>query len=430
MEFSRSSYQQFLKVLGPGVLFAGTAIGVSHLVQSTRAGADFGFTLIWAVIAANFLKYPFFEFGSRYAGVTGENLIYGYKKSGNLSFGFYLIITVSTMFFVTAAVGVVTAGFLSNLLNSCGITQWTVAQTAAVLFVITPLVLAAGKFKWLLRMVKFMGIVLLVCTIAVFVIALSRLEHVNMTQMFVPFENNTANIAFLLALMGWMPTAVDLSVWNSIWTLERIRETGFVPPLKQTLFEFRLGYWISGILAVIFVFLGALVIKPSETILSSNAGEFANQVVGVFAGNFGPSSWILMALAAFCIMLGTFIAIFDGFGRSVGCAIEILTKSIKPQIRSGENPHYVLITFTLSAGAFGLLYWFAFRPNNSLGFKQMVDLATTLSFLVAPVIAVMNYRLVTSNRFPLEARPGRFLKLQSLLGIIFLAGFAIYFMLF
>ena len=34
------------RLLGPGILFASTAIGVSHLVQSTRAGAQFGFTLI------------------------------------------------------------------------------------------------------------------------------------------------------------------------------------------------------------------------------------------------------------------------------------------------------------------------------------------------------------------------------------------------
>ena len=39
-----------LKRLGPGLLFAGAAIGVSHLVQSTRAGADFGFGLLWALL--------------------------------------------------------------------------------------------------------------------------------------------------------------------------------------------------------------------------------------------------------------------------------------------------------------------------------------------------------------------------------------------
>ena len=54
-----------LKKLGPGLLFAGAAIGVSHLVQSTKAGADFGLGLIWALIIANLFKYPFFQFGPR-----------------------------------------------------------------------------------------------------------------------------------------------------------------------------------------------------------------------------------------------------------------------------------------------------------------------------------------------------------------------------
>ena len=36
----------WIKKLGPGLLFAGAAIGVSHLVQSTRAGADFGWGLL------------------------------------------------------------------------------------------------------------------------------------------------------------------------------------------------------------------------------------------------------------------------------------------------------------------------------------------------------------------------------------------------
>ena len=48
-----------LKKLGPGLLFAGAAIGVSHLVQSTRAGADFGWGLLWALALSNLFKYPF-----------------------------------------------------------------------------------------------------------------------------------------------------------------------------------------------------------------------------------------------------------------------------------------------------------------------------------------------------------------------------------
>ena len=77
--------------LGPGLLFAGAAIGVSHLVQSTRAGADFGWGLIWALILVNILKYPFFQYGPRYAIATGESLLDGYYKIGKI----YLIASVS-----------------------------------------------------------------------------------------------------------------------------------------------------------------------------------------------------------------------------------------------------------------------------------------------------------------------------------------------
>ena len=55
-----------LKKLGPGLLFAGAAIGVSHLVQSTKAGADFGLGLIWALIIANIFKYPFGTLGLQF----------------------------------------------------------------------------------------------------------------------------------------------------------------------------------------------------------------------------------------------------------------------------------------------------------------------------------------------------------------------------
>ena len=48
--------------LGPGLMLAAAAVGVSHLVQSTRAGADFGLSFVWLVILISFLKYPAFRF--------------------------------------------------------------------------------------------------------------------------------------------------------------------------------------------------------------------------------------------------------------------------------------------------------------------------------------------------------------------------------
>ena len=75
-----SSKTSILKSIGPGFLLAGAAIGVSHLVQATRAGADYGFILIWVLIVACISKYPFLEFGPRFAAGTGNHLITGFNK--------------------------------------------------------------------------------------------------------------------------------------------------------------------------------------------------------------------------------------------------------------------------------------------------------------------------------------------------------------
>ena len=146
-----------LKTIGPGILFASTCIGVSHLVQCTRAGAAFGFALVPFVIAANVFKYPFFEFGSRYANATGESIIDGYKRLGKWMLWAYFAVTIGSMFFVSAAVGAVTSGFMQNLF---GLTDYGLAVTI-VLFVGCALILMLGKYGILDSLVKVIGAILL-----------------------------------------------------------------------------------------------------------------------------------------------------------------------------------------------------------------------------------------------------------------------------
>ena len=119
-----------LQKLGPGLLFAGAAIGVSHLVQSTRAGADFGLGLLWALLLVNFFKYPFFQFGPRYALATGESLLAGYAKLGKGVIVTYFVLTIATMFTIQTAVTIVTAGLAVELFGiSSNIVYWGVVIT-------------------------------------------------------------------------------------------------------------------------------------------------------------------------------------------------------------------------------------------------------------------------------------------------------------
>lgn len=403
---------QFLKTLGPGILFASTAIGVSHLVQSTRAGANFGFALVPFIIAANLFKYPFFEFGSRYANATGRSIIDGYRSIGKWMLTLYLLITLGSMFFVSAAVGAVTAGFMQNLFGL----SISFKVTTLVLFMICAFILAIGKYSALDKLIKIIGAVLLVSTLIAFVLALLKGQGEVSEGFQVPDIWSEGSIFFIIALMGWMPTAVDLSAWNSLWTIERIKETGYRPTLKETLGDFNFGYIISAVLSICFVTLGAFMLYGSGIELPQRSGDFAHAIIGLYTGFIGEWSYILIAAAAFAIMFGTCIAIFDGYSRSLTRTMELFLKR-----EAKGNNSYVVVLIIVVLGSFGIIYFFGAKM------KQLVDIATTVSFLIAPVIAIVNYKLVIGDDMPAEAKPPVWLRILSISGILFLTAFALYF---
>jgi len=173
--------KSILQSFGPGLLFAGAAIGVSHLVQSTRAGADFGFGLMWALFLVHLFKYPFFQFGPRYAAATGETLLDGYRKMGKSVLVVYYVLNFATMFTIQAAVTIVTAGLASQLF---GFTNNLVIWSSVIL-IISILILVIGKYKLLDNLMKFIVIILTISTIfAVFVAIFNSNETFEITQIF------------------------------------------------------------------------------------------------------------------------------------------------------------------------------------------------------------------------------------------------------
>jgi Mn2+/Fe2+ NRAMP family transporter len=410
---------KFSKTAGPGILFASTAIGVSHLVQSTRAGADFGLLLLGFVIVVSLLKYPFFEYGSRYANVTQTSIIDGYKKLGKPVLWMYFLITIASMFFITGAVGFVTAGFFENLFGLDFLGQWTII----LLFGICVLILAIGRYNILDSLIKIVAIVLLVSTVCAFLLVLWN-GPVEPAEDFIPKELWTSGgILFLLALMGWMPTALDLSAWNSLWTLERMKQTNYRPKLKETLFEFRLAYSITAILAIMFVTLGSFIFFGSDEELPNNNADFAHMVITLYTQTIGEWSYLIIAAAAFAVMFGTIIAVFDGYSRSLQRTVELIFTKKEEVIRTKFRSFYILFLFVLLAGSLIVVLQFA---GN---LREIVDFATVLSFMIAPVIAIFNFRLVTGKYLEKNVQPSIWLKVLSFTGILFLSGFAIYFLI-
>ncbi|WP_422007030.1 NRAMP family divalent metal transporter [Roseivirga pacifica] len=406
--------KQLLKAFGPGILFASTCIGVSHLVQSTRAGADYGFELVIFIILANLFKYPFFEFGSRYAAATGKNLLEGYLKEGKWVLWLYFVISLVSMFTVTAAVTFVTAGMLNNLLGI----DFNPTYMSGFILLFCTAVLMLGKYHLLDTLLKIIGSVLLTSTLVAFFGVLGK-GRITPIEGFIPqelFERN--GIIFLIALMGWMPTAVDLSTWNSIWAVEKMKDNGGQSNLKNILFDFNFGYIITAVLALCFLTLGAYVMYGSGEELSSNSTVFSDQVVSLYTNALGSWAYPVIAIAAFSTMFSTTITVVDGYGRSMGETLRILFFRQK----NSKTMYYGTMVL-VSAMAF---LFIAYLSSN---LKDLVDLATTFSFVVAPLIAWINYKVIMSKQIASEFRPKPWLKTLAISGLIFLTAFAIIYLI-
>ncbi len=408
--------KNLFKALGPGILFASTAIGVSHLVQSTQAGADFGFSLLWAVLLANLFKYPFFEYGSRYANVTGESLIDGYQKLGKFALFTYAVICLVSTILVTAAVGFVTAGFMQNLFG------WSSTSfTTLLLFLICVLILITGRYNLLDRLIKIIALVLLLTTVVTFTITLNNGPQGDLdlfTQNW--FPESKVGVLFLLALMGWMPTAVDISAWSSLWVVARVKQTGYKPKLKETLFDFNFGYILTALLSICFLTMGAYIIYGTDQQLPQGAAGFASGIVGLYTSALGKWAYLFIASAAFSIMFSTCITVIDGYSRSMNRLFEIL----KPQNKTRQSEKSYN-WFVLGTAASGLLAILLFQSSN-FGMKGLVNVATSMSFIMAPFVAWFNIKLVR-KKYLGENSPPKWMVVLSYLGLLFLSGFSLYF---
>ena len=398
-----------LKKIGVGLLFAGAAIGVSHLVQSTRAGADFGFGLIWALLLVNVFKYPFFQFGPRYAMATGETLLDGYKKLGKGVLIAYFVLTFATMFTIQTAVTIVTAGLAKSIFDSSinmPIEIWTV-----IILSICFIILIIGKYTFLDKLIKFIIITLTISTVVAVIFAFKgTVQTPSLAQVF----PNVLEFGFLIAFMGWMPAPLDISIWHSIWTLEK-QKTDEDYTVKSTLFDFNIGYFTTIILGLGFLTLGALVMFNSGEIFSGKAGEFSNQLISMYTQNLGSWSYILIAIAAFTAMFSTTLTTLDASPRAMAKTTALLFGNIL------KRP-YQLWILILILGT--ILILFFFKSDMIL----LIKIATVLSFLTAPFYAIINYKLICSDHTPKEWQPSTILHIFSWLGIIFLIGFGIWYL--
>ena len=401
------------KIFGPGILMATAAIGGSHLVSSTQAGALFGWSLSIFILLINFFKYPFFLANVQYTMATKKSLIEGYASLGNSWLWLFTILAVIAAVVNTAAVSMFAASLLGYFIPI----KLTINILSFIIIFACILILIAGKYNLLNNVSKIIMITLSIATVVAVVMAVTKDVNSALADDFIsPSAWTIASLGFIVILTGWMPAPIEISSIGSIWLKNQIKQTNI--NAKNALLDFNVGFIVTAILAIFFLALGALVLHGSAYEFKDGIA-FSHQLVTMYSTVIGDWSRLLIAFIAFACMFGTSITVIDGYGRAVAEAFSLIRKN-----RSASNRSVAIWTIFISIIGFLIIIYFA----SSM--RTMLDFAMILSFTTTPIFAFLNYKLVRSTKLPKELQNGMFLNILSICGLIFLFGFLILFIIY
>lgn len=409
---------------------AGAAIGVSHLVQSTRAGAMYGWGALIFVLLANLMKYPFYEYGHRYAAASGQNLIQAYRQQGKRFFVPFVLISA------VSAVGsfAVDAFVAAMLLQYLWLPQVPATVLAiGVLFFCWGLI-GVGRYRLFEQVTKWCVILLSVATVAAVVMAV-RIVVIGpwsepITDSFSSIALEVANttvsrrgsifsieaLPFVIAFMGWMPGGLELSVWQSLWVQADGEDSGEATSMPEASFDFNFGYVLTVALACLFLILGTLTLPQQG--MAEEPAAFAGQLVGMYTSYIGAWAEPVIGMCAIAAIFSTTFTVVDAFPRTLEASIHELW----PSTQASTLPIRGVIGFTIIVLAALLLGLF------TAGFEPLINTITIIAFVFAPFYAWLNIRSI--DTLPIEAQPKPWLSRLATVGLIYLSGFSLVFVLF
>lgn len=427
----KASLKLSLAQLGPGLLMAGAAIGVSHLVQSTRAGAMYGWGALIFVLLANLMKYPFYEYGHRYAAASGNNLIQAYRQQGKRFFIPFIVISA------ISAVGsfAVDAFVAAMLLQYLYLPQVSETVLAIAVLLFCWILIAVGRYRLFEQITKWCVIFLSIATIAAVVMAVSTAllpQFTVSTQLLdasistsssvevVYATNNRPSVfsweavPFLVAFMGWMPGGLELSIWQSLWVQADGDDSGEPTSLASASFDFNFGYVLTVVLACLFLILGTIALPVQG--MSAEPAAFAGQLVGMYTSYIGQWAKPVIGLCAIAAIFSTTFTVVDAFPRTLEAGLHELW----PQTREIDWPIRQAIALTLILCAGLLLTLF------TAGFEPLINTITIIAFVAAPFYAWLNMRSIAT--LDAQAQPDPWLSKLATIGFIYLSGFSLLFL--
>jgi len=208
-----------LSDFGPGLLLAATGIGVGDMVSSTIAGAEYGLTLVWALVVGVIIKFAITEGAARWQLATGVSLIEGWRevlpRAALAAFFLYFVVW---SYFVSSALVTASALVPAAIMPSVPLPVWGFIHAVAAVTMVW-----FGRYERFLAVIKwFVGLKFVAIIASVLlIVAWSGADWSGFGA------RSSFSVAYTLSLIGGVGGTVTLLSY-AYW----MREAGWTGPAR------------------------------------------------------------------------------------------------------------------------------------------------------------------------------------------------------
>lgn len=398
------------RLIGPGIVAAGTGVGAADLVATLVAGSNYGYALLWAAVLGTLLKILLVEGTGRYSLATRHTIFEGWRRLGPWTtwyFAPYIVIwgiVYAASATTSAALPIVTMFGLD-----ASWIKWIAIGIALVVFVIVWLNRYAVIEK-LMALVVGLMFVIVVATAAMTAPSIPGILS-GLVPSFTGDSGEDVSIVYLLAMAGGIGGTITLGAYG-YW----LREKGWFAArwMKVMRIDNALAYTITGIFVVSVLIIGAELLYTADIALSSGDNaliDLARILDEEYSGVWGNLFLVGFFAAAVSSLIGVWNGVSLMFADFVGHARK-LPENHKDRRNGGRYFRWYLL-------------WLTFPPMILLFLGQPTGLVLAygvLGALFMPFLAATLLGLLNGKRIPAAWR-NNWLQNTLLVGCLAIFGY-------
>lgn len=425
-----------LKWLGPSFLWMLSAAGSGELLFTPRIAALYGYSLLWALLAAVVLKWFINGEVGRFSVCTGTTILEGFKQlPGPKNWAVWLILLPQVIVAISTVAGLAGAAATALILMTGGTVQlWTV-----IIIIVTAAIVLLGQYNLVEKISSYIGIARTIAVVAAAIFVFPNLRQLGAGLL--PQIPQNVQYQEILPWLGFMLAGAAGLMWYSYWIEARgygaasIEGQEQIDPKQLNLEEKnKLRGWlnlmmISNTLAVVgallaalsFLILGGELLRPQGLVPKENqVAETLGSLLGDIWGPFG--FWFMVAIV-FITFCSTVLSVEDGFGRMFADGTQILLQGFGMRGRWTNEKflqrfYIVVLLALLPIG----IYLFFGEPVGLLQTAGGIEAAHIP--IVAGLTLYLNHRML-----PKELQPSKFIFGGTAVAGIFFAVFAVIYLL-